>query len=151
MTDQIPDSVNYLLLVLLYLFFGRVLWAVWSEVRTPSIPRWTRHGGSTAPRRTTDKGALTFVVIEPRADRGRAFTLSSTLTIGRENCDIVLEGDSFISSRHACIETRPDGAWLVDLASTNGTYLNGTRISEDRLLRKGDRIQVGSAVLELRR
>lgn len=151
MTDQIPDSVNYLLLVLLYLFFGRVLWAVWSEVRTPSIPRWTRHGGSGAPRRAVEKGALTFVVIEPRADRGRAFTLSSTLTIGREDCDVVLEGDSFISSRHARIELRPDGAWLVDLASTNGTYLNGTRISEDRLLRRGDRIQVGSAVLELRR
>ena len=151
MTDQIPDSVNYLLLVLLYLFFGRVLWAVWSEVRTPSIPRWTRHGGSPSPRHGSEKGAHTFVVIEPRADRGRAFTLSSTLTIGREECDIVLEGDSFISSRHARIEIRPDGAWLVDLASTNGTYLNGTRISEDRMLRKGDRIQVGSAVLELRR
>jgi len=151
MTDQIPDSVNYLLLVLLYLFFGRVLWAVWSEVRTPSIPRWTRQGASEAPRRTAEKGVISFVVIEPRAHRGRTFTLSSTLTIGREDCDIVLDGDSFISSRHARIEMRPEGAWLVDLASTNGTYLNGTRISDDRLLRRGDRIQVGSAVLEMRR
>lgn len=151
MTDKIPDSFNYLFLVLVYLFFGRVLWAVWSEVRTPSIPRWTRHEGAGAPSRSTEKGVVSFVVMEPRQHRGRSFTLSSTLTIGREDCDIVLDGDSFISSRHARIETRPDGAWLVDLASTNGTYLNGTRITEDRLLRRGDRIQVGSAVLEMRR
>jgi len=151
MTDQIPDSLNYLLLVFLYLFFGRVLWAVWSEVRTPSIARWTRHEGADAPRRTAEKGAVAFVVMEPRQHRGRTFTLSSTLTIGREDCDIVLDGDSFISSRHARIEMRPDGAWLVDLASTNGTYLNGTRITEDRRVRRGDRIQVGSAVLEVRR
>jgi pSer/pThr/pTyr-binding forkhead associated (FHA) protein len=37
---------------------------------------------------------------------------------------------------------------LDDLASKNGTYLNGARLSEQQLLHVGDRIQVGYTVLE---
>ena len=150
MTDQLPDTVNYLLLVLLYLFFGRILWAVWSEVRTPAAPRgWQAFSASDTV--TTDKGVLSFVIVEPRQHRGARHVLSSTLTIGRDDtCDIVVTDDAYISGKHARIEIRPDGAWLVDLNSTNGTFLNGNRLSADRIVRRGDRIQVGSTVLEVR-
>jgi pSer/pThr/pTyr-binding forkhead associated (FHA) protein len=150
MTDQLPDTVNYLLLALLYLFFGRILWAVWSEVRTPAAPRG---GGIFTPADTpaAEKGALSFVVVEPRQHRGARHVLSSTLAIGRDDtCDIVVSDDAYISGRHARIEVRADGVWLVDLNSTNGTFLNGNRLTADRLVRRGDRIQVGSTVLEVR-
>jgi len=67
-----------------------------------------------------------------------------------EDNDIVIDDDSFISSHHARIEIRPEGSWVVDLGSTNGSYVNGQRVADERSVRKGDRIQVGSTVLEMR-
>lgn len=154
MTDALLNALKLILLALIYLFFGRVLWAVWSEVRTPVMPA-ARVGGGTASRsrakKSAGKGVPLFVVIEPKQHRGATYTLSSALAIGRlEDNDIVIDDDSFISSHHARIEIRPEGTWVVDLGSTNGCYVNGQRVADERSVRKGDRIQVGSTVLEMR-
>ena len=146
MTDTLLNALKLLLLALIYLFFGRVLWAVWSEVRTPvgAGMRKKKSAGAT-------RGASVFVVIEPKQHRGATYTLSNVLAIGRvEDNDIVIDDDSFISSHHARIEVRPEGTWVVDLGSTNGSFVNGQRVSAERSVRKGDRIQVGSTVLEMR-
>lgn len=154
MTDALLNALKLILLALIYLFFGRVLWAVWSEVRTPVMPA-ARVGGGNASRgrtkKSVGKGVPLFVVIEPKQHRGATYTLSSVLAIGRlEDNDIVIDDDSFISSHHARIEIRPEGAWVVDLGSTNGCFVNGQRVADERSVRKGDRIQVGSTVLEMR-
>jgi pSer/pThr/pTyr-binding forkhead associated (FHA) protein len=154
MTDALLNALKLILLALIYLFFGRVLWAVWSEVRTPVMPA-ARVGGGNASRgrakKSVGKGVPTFVVIEPKQHRGATYTLSSVLAIGRlEDNDIVIDDDSFISSHHARIEVRPEGTWVVDLGSTNGCFVNGQRVADERSVRKGDRIQVGSTVLEMR-
>ena len=147
MANDLLNILKFLLLGLLYLFFARVLWAVWSEVRTPIAIDAT----GTKKRTAAVKGVPTFVMIEPKQHRGRTFTLSSTLTIGRtDDNSIVINDDSFISSHHARIEIRPDAVWVVDLKSTNGSFVNGQRIAGERSVRKGDRIQVGSTVLEMR-
>ena len=122
MTDALLNALKLMLLALIYLFFGRVLWAVWSEVRTPVMPA-ARVGGGTASRsrakKSVGKGVPMFVVIEPKQHRGATYTLSSVLAIGRlEDNDIVIDDDSFISSHHARIEIRPEGSWVVDLGST---------------------------------
>ena len=154
MTDALLNALKLILLALIYLFFGRVLWAVWSEVRTPVMPA-ARVGGGSASRgrakKGVGKGVPMFVVIEPKQHRGATYTLSSVLAIGRlEDNDIVIDDDSFISSHHARIEIRPEGSWVVDLGSTNGCFVNGQRVADERSVRKGDRIQVGSTVLEMR-
>jgi pSer/pThr/pTyr-binding forkhead associated (FHA) protein len=154
MTDALLNALKLILLALIYLFFGRVLWAVWSEVRTPVMPA-ARVGGGGASRggskKSVGKGVPVFVVIEPKQHRGATYTLSSVLAIGRlEDNDIVIDDDSFISSHHARIEIRPEGTWVVDLGSTNGCFVNGQRVADERSVRKGDRIQVGSTVLEMR-
>jgi pSer/pThr/pTyr-binding forkhead associated (FHA) protein len=77
--------------------------------------------------------------------------LSNALAIGRlDDNDIIIEDDTFISSHHARLEIRPEGVWVVDLQSTNGSFVNGQRLTSERSVRKGDRIQVGSTVLEMR-
>ena len=158
MTDQVLNALKLLLLALIYLFFARVLWAVWSEVRTPVMPSGSsaRSAGGVAGKRggragRVPKGVPTFVVIEPKQHRGRTYTLSNVLAIGRlEDNDIVITDDSFISSHHARIEVRPEGTWVVDLNSSIGSFVNGQRLTGERSVRKGDRIQVGSTVLEMR-
>jgi pSer/pThr/pTyr-binding forkhead associated (FHA) protein len=150
MTDQLLTALKILLLALIYLFFARVLWAVWSEVRTPvAVAQGT--GKGRAKKKSTPKGASVFVVIEPKQHRGRTYTLSNALAIGRlDDNDIIVEDDTFISSHHARLEIRPEGVWVVDLQSTNGSFVNGQRLTGERSVRKGDRIQVGSTVLEMR-
>ena len=148
MTDQILNVLKLLLLALIYLFFARVLWAVWSEVRMPVATARTATAQKAGKKR---KGATTFVVVEPRQHRGASFTLSNSLTIGRtDDNDIAIADDTFMSSHHARLEVRPEGVWLVDFDSTNGSFVNGQRVTGERSVRKGDRVQVGSTVLEMR-
>lgn len=149
MTDQVLNVLKILLLALIYLFFARVLWAVWSEVRMPVATSGQLPGVTRASRKR--KGTTVFVVVEPRQHRGASYTLSNALSIGRTaDNDIAFDDDAFMSSHHARIEIRPEGVWVVDLQSTNGTFVNGQRLTSERSVRKGDRVQAGSTVLEMR-
>jgi hypothetical protein len=168
MTDQALDILKLVLLALLYLFFARVLWAVWSEVRPPANARQsidapvaspTPAAGTPAPGRRDVKEPkppkgrrgtpARLVVLEPKERRGTTFAITNGLGIGREpdNAIVVLD-DAYISGHHVKI-TVADGSVLIDdLASRNGTYVNGTRLSRQQHLHAGDRIQVGYTVLE---
>jgi two-component system NtrC family sensor kinase len=80
-------------------------------------------------------------------DKGRTYqTPDEPAVIGRSSDQIHLS-DHTASRRHA--EIRPDnGSWLlVDLNSSNGTYLNGQRVISPTVLRHGDQIKVGSTLL----
>ena len=85
----------------------------------------------------------------PSLEEGDEFPLNSApVTLGRggQN-DLVLKGDEFASARHARIEMRGDGAWVQDLDSTNGTYVNGTRVAGAQRLDAGDVLRVGETDL----
>jgi pSer/pThr/pTyr-binding forkhead associated (FHA) protein len=73
---------------------------------------------------------------------------SHELVIGRSaGCDVVLTDDT-VSRCHARLIPR-DGFWVLhDLASTNGSYLNGDRVSRCQL-RPGDRLALGQASLRV--
>lgn len=72
------------------------------------------------------------------------------VTIGRlPDCEVVLN-DRGASRRHAQIRTRDGISTLTDLGSTNGTRLNGATV-QSRALEEGDRITIGTTVLEYRR
>jgi FHA domain len=163
MTDQALDILKLVLLGLLYLFFARVLWAVWSEVRTAN-KRAVSQGpvddqaatvAATAPRRQRKppKGSAgrvaRLVVIEPKARRGATYPLGQEITIGRDpSSTISIDGDTFVSATHARVYDFEGQAMVEDLGSTNGSFHNGNRLVGARLLHPGDRIQVGYTVLE---
>ncbi len=77
---------------------------------------------------------------------GHRYTLGkSSLVLGRdENCDICINDDS-VSRRHACIQPNATGYGVVDLQSTNGTYVNDARVSL-RQLNDGDYVRIGNAI-----
>lgn len=76
---------------------------------------------------------------------------SGTITFGRkaENT-ISLTGDPYISGRHAEVITDNTGTYLVDVGSTNGTLVNGERLTpnEKQLLLEGDEIQIGQSIFK---
>jgi hypothetical protein len=60
---------------------------------------------------------------------GRSYHLLAPTTVGRfPGCDIYLNGQ-WISRQHACLRPRDYGVEIEDLASTNGTFLNGQRVA----------------------
>ncbi len=74
---------------------------------------------------------------------------TTTVTIGRGlDNDIILE-DTRVSRKHAQLRYRQRRFWLTDLGSTNGTFVNGERISE-RALRDGDVVSLGGLELIFR-
>jgi hypothetical protein len=94
-------------------------------------------------------GRASVVIHEDGVERTVALA-SDTVTIGRlADCDVVLK-DKGASRKHAQLKLR-DGAWtLTDLGSTNGTRLNGQTV-QSRELADGDKITIGTTVIEFRR
>ncbi|SDB80535.1 FHA domain-containing protein [Raineyella antarctica] len=71
------------------------------------------------------------------------------VVIGRSpECAIVLE-DDYISTRHARVVNGDQGLYLEDMGSTNGTYVNGRRISAPTSVGTEDEIRVGRTILKL--
>lgn len=92
-----------------------------------------------------------YLRIEEGPGKGQIFTLSSggVYIIGRDGADVVLQ-DKKISRKHAEIGLYgPDAYVLRDLASTNGTQLNGRRVSDRVKLKHWDLIRVGDTALRL--
>lgn len=86
-------------------------------------------------------------------DGDRYPLLSAITVLGRDNTADVILDDPGISRRHTEIRVTSDGPHLVasirDLGSTNGTFVNGERITSQRLS-DGDRINVGRTALTYR-
>jgi hypothetical protein len=141
-------------LVLLYLFVVRVIRSAGRERQAPSqdsmilTPSAASAAGlrRAAPTRTSVR---LVVQRSPSLEEGSEFPLNSApVTVGRggQN-DLVLTGDEFASARHARIELRGDGAWVQDLDSTNGTFVNGARVAGAQRLDGGDVLRVGETDL----
>jgi pSer/pThr/pTyr-binding forkhead associated (FHA) protein len=157
-SEQLLFVLKLCLLALLYLFFFRVLRAVWAEIKTPAVavPAAPSRAQASparprpADKRTAKQAQPQLTVVEPAEQRGQAFQLGSEVTLGRAaGCQITVD-DTYVSQLHARVFLR-DGAYLVeDLGSTNGTYLNRQKVSSPMVMQRGDRLQVGNTVLELR-
>jgi len=160
--EQLLGLLKLCLLALLYLFFARVLWAVWTEVRAvrpqtegagpvgAGAPAAGAARGSRRARRSAPDVPQRLTVTEPPSRQGMRFELDvPELTIGRAaGCHVSVADDTFASSLHARVFGRDGGVFVEDLGSTNGTYVNGARLTGPTVLRPGDQVQVGNTVLE---
>ena len=92
-----------------------------------------------------DAGGHMFQLYDDERQTGYALT-GLIKEIGRsEECDIALPDDS-VSRVHARLDRNGEGWMLVDLGSTNGTFVNGQRVGEAPL-EPGDRIEFGDVRL----
>jgi hypothetical protein len=163
MTDQLLEILKFALLGLLYLFFARVLYAVWSEVRGPraghmvAVQAEPIDATMAAPTpaqphrvKRPQRGLVTkLVVIQPRERKGATFTLNGEVHIGRSaTCAISIPDDTFVSGTHARLYNYDGYTWVEDLNSTNGSHVNGVRLGAPQPLMKGDRLQIGSTIWE---
>ncbi|MBD0290746.1 MAG: FHA domain-containing protein [Thermoleophilia bacterium] len=139
-------------LVLLYLFIWRVIRSAARQLRVPQesfvlAPAQARAAGLATE--TTREAPRLVVVSSPSLARGRALDVAPVpLTIGRAADNAAeLADDEYASAHHARVEAARDGVWLVDLGSTNGTFVNGERMNGRVKLRDGDAVRIGETEL----
>lgn len=105
-------------------------------------------GGPAAPASSVP----TRLVITEGAREGMEMPLGSgPITIGRSSESNVVIRDDYTSTHHARLELRPDGWMITDLDSTNGTFLNGQRVTTPVPVPERTPITIGTTTFELRR
>ena len=148
------SALKYGLFALLFLFLWRSMrWVVrgLNVDRSPAAPMpgpGARAGSDRSPSQPVPANVLMHV---EGKEKPRALRLAANTVIGRAmGCDLRLE-DTYVSQEHARIFGK-NGSWFVeDLGSTNGTFVNEQRLAAPAMLTAGDRIRVGTTILELAR
>lgn len=144
MSDALLSLLKFGLLVALYVFFAWVLWAAVSQIRAPAFAATA----APAPARRRRGSGGSIVILEPAELAGATMSIDGSLTIGRAAaCSLTLD-DTFVSQQHASIVHRDGKFFAEDQGSTNGTFVNRHRITSSVVLQPGDRVQIGSTVLE---
>ena len=119
------------ILGVLYLFLLFVIVTVWRELRPGAVER---------------RRQAVLEVLNParaRLAQGERLGLVSGATVGREPGNVVRIDDDSVSARHALLRHENGRWWLEDLGSTNGTFVNESRVTGRASLQNGDIIQLG--------
>ena len=131
------NIIKLLFLALLFVF----LWQVARSIRS--------HLGSNPNIRTPGAGAE-LVLISGSAD-GRRIRLSAQgHVVGRSPEAEITIDDPYASEFHARVGIQDERIMVHDLGSTNGTYVNGRRVSAPTTVSRGDTVQIGKTILEVR-
>ena len=93
-----------------------------------------------------------LVLAGPGLEQGTTVEIESSAVVGRApGSGVAIDGDEFASAEHAQIDAAADGVWIRDLGSTNGTFVNGSRVTSKRRLQPGDVVRIGETELQLER
>ncbi len=149
--DEALLALKIAFIVLLYLFIWRIVRSASRDFRGSGGSGGAQEsmiiapGQAASPAPSPRTRARLVVLKSPALTPGEEIPVDAApVSIGRggQN-DIQLDGDEFSSARHARFETRRDGLWVEDTGSTNGTFVNGARVTTPRRLGRGDVVRVG--------
>jgi acetyltransferase-like isoleucine patch superfamily enzyme len=146
MADPIEVLLKFAFIGVLYLFLLWIARSALKDLRRPApyadSYRDADYGGADGFGGVPSSARL--VVEQGNGLRaGQAFVIGSGLVIGRENGSEVRIEDNFASGRHARVFDHEGLAYVEDMRSTNGTYVNGRRIEGQEPLQADDRIRIG--------
>ncbi len=135
-----PDVILALLRII---FLGLVYLFVWQVSRSIGS-----HLGISLRRQ--QRGGNRVVVVKSDTQSGNEIEILDVSVLGRsDGADVYLD-DPYASEFHMRLVSNENELVVHDLGSTNGTYVNGRRITAPTNLRRGDNIQVGKTVMEVR-
>lgn len=155
MVDQALLLLRIAVLVLLYLFVWRIARTAVRDVRGAQESMILRPGQgfdavaappASAPAAAPARPGRLLVLESDVLPPGAAVVLDQPeVLIGRDpHAQALLEGDGFVSARHALVRVRGGRPTIADLGSTNGTFVNGERIAAETALDDGDEVAIGS-------
>lgn len=103
----------------------------------------------TVPLPPTSEAQGWFMTVRNGAQAGRKIVLTGTVRIGRGTQNDLVLSDDAASRNHAVIEVGPEGCTLTDAGSTNGTVVNGARVTAPTPLNNGDVVVCGLTELQI--
>lgn len=131
------NLLKLIFIALIYLFLWQVVRSIGSHLSVGAPRR--------SPRRATQ-----VVVVKSETLAGQRFDVTVPLVVGRSaDADLVID-DPYASDLHLRFGMQEGQMMLHDLGSTNGTYVNGRRVTAPMELSKGDSVQIGRTILEVR-
>ena len=160
MSELAVTAIKVLYLALLWLFILSVVSVIRSDLFGHTVPQ---PGPADEPQpqpleeparakksRRGKKGEPHKLTIVQGPQTGLSASLSDgVVLIGRgADCQLILD-DDYVSTRHARLVAADAGPYVEDLGSTNGTYVNGQRITAPTSVSLVDSIRIGKTVLKL--
>jgi len=119
-------------------------------VRAPDQPQELETPPPPPRRAKRPRGEPRVFMISQGSQAGLSAELSAgVVMIGRgADCQLILD-DDYVSTRHARVVSTPNGIYVEDLGSTNGTYVNGQRITAPTTITLADTVRIGKTILKL--
>lgn len=101
----------------------------------------------TADRLRLDRTGAELLVLDARGEPSERIAITrEPVVIGRMSSNDVVLADTNVSRRHAELRRDPEGWFLIDLGSTNGTLVNG-KLAREHRLSDGDKLTFGTSEL----
>jgi pSer/pThr/pTyr-binding forkhead associated (FHA) protein len=149
--------IKVVFLALLWLFILSVVSVIRSDlfgrtVRAAEQPQPQELETPPAPPRKDKRQRgqpRVFTITQGRQAGLSAALAGGVIMIGRgADCQLILD-DDYVSTRHARVVGTPNGIYVEDLGSTNGTYVNGQRITAPTTITLSDTVRIGKTMLRL--
>jgi hypothetical protein len=161
MPEIVLAVVRIGIIVLLWLFVLAAVRVIRTDIYGPRAARpappkasakQARPAKTPKASKSKSRDTPTKLVVTQGTLAGTSIPLrDNPVTIGRANDSTLVLADDYASNRHARL-TPTDNGWLVeDMGSTNGTFLDRTKVTAPTAVALGMPIRIGKTVLELRR
>ena len=157
MSEIALTVLKVLFLALLWLFIFSVVSVIRTDlfgkpVPTPDQPEARELESPSPPSRRTRRprgDPRVLSIVQGQQTGEKAELAPGLVMIGRgADCQLVLD-DDYVSTRHARVVAGESGLYIEDLGSTNGTYVNGARITAPTAISLSDSLRIGKTMLKL--
>ena len=157
MSEIALTVIKVLFLALLWLFILSAVSVIRSDlfgrtVPSPDQPEAQELESPPPPPKRTKRprGEPRVLVVTQGSQTGQSAALADgVIMIGRgADCQIILD-DDYVSTRHARVVSGENGIYVEDMGSTNGSYVNGQRITAPTTITMSDTVRIGKTILKL--
>ena len=157
MSEIALTVIKVLFLALLWLFILSAVSVIRSDLFGRTVPAPDQpeaqelESPPPPPKRTKrPRGEPRVLVVTQGSQTGQSAALADgVIMIGRgADCQIILD-DDYVSTRHARVVSGENGVYVEDMGSTNGSYVNGQRITAPTTITMSDTVRIGRTILKL--
>jgi pSer/pThr/pTyr-binding forkhead associated (FHA) protein len=155
MSEIALTIIKVAFLALLWLFILSAVSVIRSDlfgktVRASDQPQELEAPPQPPRRAKRQRGEPRILMITQGNQAGLSAELAGgVIMIGRgADCQLILE-DDYVSTRHARVVSSPNGIYIEDLGSTNGSYVNGQRITAPTTITLADTVRIGKTMMRL--